>query len=167
MDHLDSIIDEYGEDLIRLAYFYVRNRETARDIVQEVFLTFYEKANYEERGKLQTYLTTLTANRCKDYLRSWSFRKLLYNRDWIEQIHSERDPLVLDEEKKEIGIAILDLPIKYREIILFYYYEEYTMREIAQLLAISENTVKTRMYKARELLKKKLRSEHWEVLSIE
>src|SRR5690606_32303411 len=102
---IEKIIDEHGEHLIRLAYFYVRNRETAKDIVQEVFITLYEKADYEERGKLRAYLTTLTANRCKDHLRSWSFRNLHFNKDWMEQIHIQRDPLILQEEKADIAIA--------------------------------------------------------------
>ncbi|MEK3934834.1 sigma-70 family RNA polymerase sigma factor [Sporosarcina sp. FSL W7-1349] len=164
---IEKIIDEHGEHLIRLAYFYVRDRETAKDIVQEVFITLYEKVDYEEQGKLRAYLTTMTANRCKDHLRSWSFRNLQFNKDWMERIHIQQDPLILQEEKADIAIAILELPIKYREIILFYYYEECTMKEIAQLLGISENTVKTRMTKARKLLKKELQSDYWEVLSIE
>ena len=56
------------------------------------------------------------------------------------------------------------LPIKYREILIFYYYEDYTVKEISQLLAISENTVKTRLVRAREKLKPLLQSEE-EVLS--
>ncbi|MEV9641627.1 sigma-70 family RNA polymerase sigma factor [Mammaliicoccus sciuri] len=164
---LEKVMDEYGEHLLKMACFYLRDRETAKDIVQEVFISFYGTANYEELGKIRAYLTKLTVNRCKDYLRSWSFRHLQFGKDWIETIHNERDPLILQEEKAEIAIAVLKLPIKYREIILFYYYEEYNMREVAQFLNLSENTVKTRMIKARKLLKNTLSSDYWEVLSIE
>jgi RNA polymerase sigma-70 factor (ECF subfamily) len=164
---LEEIIDEHGEHLLKMAYFYVRNRETAKDIVQEVFISFYDRSTYEEQGKLRAYLTKLTTNRCKDYLRSWSFRNLKFGNDWIENIHVQQDPLILQEEKSLIAIAILKLPIKYREIILFYYYEECTMREIAELLNLSESTVKTRMTKARKMLKKDLKQNDWEVLSIE
>ena len=164
---LERIIDDYGEHLLKMAYFYLRDRETAKDVVQEVFISFYDSSTYEEQGKLRAYLTKLTVNRCKDYLRSWSFRHLQFSKDWIETIHTERDPIILQEEKSEIAIAVLKLPLKYREIILFYYYEEYNMREIAQFLNLSENTVKTRMIKARKLLKNDLTSTFWEVLSIE
>ncbi|MEK4026439.1 sigma-70 family RNA polymerase sigma factor [Sporosarcina sp. FSL W7-1283] len=163
----EKVIDEYGEHLLKIAYFYLRDRETGKDIVQEVFISFYSAADYEEQGKLRAYLTKMTVNRCKDYLRSWSFRHLQFRNSWIETIHTERDPLILQEEKSEIAIAILKLPVKYREIIIFYYYEEYNMREVAQFLNLSENTVKTRMIKARKLLKVDLSLDYWEVLSIE
>ena len=164
---LEGIIDEHGAHLLKMAYFYLRDREMAKDIVQEVFFSFYHSSKYEEQGKLRAYLTRLTVNRCKDYLRSWSFRNLSFNKEWIEKIQSQQDPLILNEEKTDIAIAIMKLPIKYREIILFYYYEESKMREISALLGLSENTVKARMVKARKLLKIDLQSDYWEVLSIE
>ncbi|WP_153731500.1 sigma-70 family RNA polymerase sigma factor [Sporosarcina obsidiansis] len=164
---LEEMIDTYSDHLLKMAYFYLRDREMAKDIVQDVFLSFYDKASYKEQGKLRAYLTKMTINRCKDHLRSWSFRHLQFNKNRIEFIHNERDPLILQEEKSQIAIAVLKLPVKYREIIIFYYYEEYNMREIAQFLNLSENTVKTRMIKARKLLKNELPSDHWEVLSIE
>ncbi|PID05547.1 MULTISPECIES: sigma-70 family RNA polymerase sigma factor [unclassified Sporosarcina] len=164
---LEHVMDTYGEHLLKMVYFYLRDRELAKDIVQEVFISFYEKTNYQEQGKLRAYLTKLTVNRCKDHLRSWSFRHLKFNKEWAETIHTEHDRLILQEEKSAIASAILALPIKYREIILFYYYEELTMREVAAFLDLSENTVKTRMTKARILLKDKLSADYWEVLSIE
>ncbi|PIC83248.1 RNA polymerase [Sporosarcina sp. P1] len=164
---LEHVMDTYGEHLLKMAYFYLRDREMAKDIVQEVFISFYEKSNYQEQGKLRAYLTKLTVNRCKDYLRSWTFRHLKLNKERLEIIHTEHDRLILKEEQSAIATAILALPIKYREIILFYYYEELNMREIATFLDLSENTVKTRMTKARTLLRGKLSNDYWEVLSIE
>ncbi|AXI00163.1 RNA polymerase [Sporosarcina sp. PTS2304] len=164
---LEHVINEYSEHLLKMAYFYLRDRDLAKDIVQEVFLSFYEKSTYQEQGKLRAYLTKLTVNRCKDYLRSWSFRHLTFNKRSIDSVHTTRDSLIVEEEKSIIANAILKLPVKYREIILFYYYEELNMREIASFLSLSENTVKTRMTKARALLKKELLADYWEVLSIE
>lgn len=164
---LEHVMDKYGEHLLKMAYFYLRDREMAKDIVQEVFISFYEKSNYQEQGKLRAYLTKLTVNRCKDHLRSWSFRNLKFKNHWTETIHIEHDRLIIQEEQAIMAIAVLTLPVKYREIILFYYYEELTMKEIASFLKISENTVKTRMLKARKLLKDELPADYWEVLSIE
>lgn len=138
-EELKKIMDAYGEHLLRMAFFYLRDREMAKDIVQDVFLAFYTSSNYEERGTLRAYLTKITVNRCKDHLRSWSFRNLLFSHDWLETIHKQQDPLILKEERTEI----------------------------AAFLALSENTVKSRMVKARKLLREKLKSEDWEVLSIE
>ncbi|GKV66967.1 RNA polymerase subunit sigma [Sporosarcina sp. NCCP-2331] len=164
---LEQAVDEYGEHLLKMAFFYLRDREAAKDIVQDVFISYYNNPNYEEQGKLRAYLTKMTINRCKDYLRSWSFRHLKLSKNWIDSIHTEQDALILQEERTELAVAVLGLPIKYREIIIFYYYEEYNMREIAAFLHLSENTVKTRMIKARKLLKDQLTDENWEVLSDE
>lgn len=164
---LEEIMDTHGEHLLRMAFFYLRDREMAKDIVQDVFISFYTTSNYEERGTLRAFLTKMTVNRCKDHLRSWSFRNLLFTQDWVETIHTQQDPVILKEERTEIAIAILKLPMKYREIIIFYYYEGLKIKEIAAFLELSENTVKARMVKARKLLKEKLKSEDWEVLSNE
>lgn len=166
-EDLNKIMDAHGGHLIKMAFFYLRDREMAKDIVQDVFLSFYTSSNYEERGTLRAYLTKMTVNRCKDHLRSWSFRNLLFSHDWVETIHKQQDPLILNEERAELAITILKLPMKYREIIIFYYYEEYKIKEIAAFLELSENTVKSRIVKARKLLREKLKSEDWEVLSID
>ncbi|WP_342535551.1 sigma-70 family RNA polymerase sigma factor [Lysinibacillus sp. FSL K6-1151] len=164
---LEEIIDEHAEHLLRLAYFYVKNRQTAEDIVQEVFIKFSQRG-YEERGQLRAYLSTLTINQSKDYLKSWHYRKLLFQEKLFPlQGHKQRDELVAAEERSQIGAAILKLSLAYREPVILYYFEEMRIRDIAQLLGIAENTVKTRLKRAREALKPHLKQEEWEVLGHE
>ncbi|MEK4170347.1 sigma-70 family RNA polymerase sigma factor [Lysinibacillus sp. FSL L8-0312] len=164
---LEEIIDEHAEHLLRLAYFYVKNRQTAEDIVQEVFIKFSQRG-YEERGQLRAYLSTLTINQSKDYLKSWHYRKLLFQEKLFPlQGHKQRDELVAAEERSQIGAAILKLSLAYREPVILYYFEEMKIRDIAQLLGIAENTVKTRLKRAREALKPHLKQEEWEVLGHE
>ncbi len=164
---LEEIIDEHAEHLLRLAYFYVKNRQTAEDIVQEVFIKFSQR-DYEERGQLRAYLSTLTINQSKDYLKSWHYRKLLFQEKLFPlQGNKLRDELVAAEERSQIGAAILKLSLAYREPVILYYFEEMKIRDIAQLLGIAENTVKTRLKRAREALKPHLKQEEWEVLGHE
>ncbi|MFJ7666821.1 sigma-70 family RNA polymerase sigma factor [Lysinibacillus sp. NPDC097195] len=162
---LEKIIDDYAEHLLRLAYFYVKNQHVAEDIVQEVFIKFSEQAQaYEERGQLRAYLSTLTINKSKDYLKSWHYKKcILQEKLFLTQAKKQRDALIEAEERSQIGAAILKLPLTYREPILLYYYEELKIADIAQVLELPENTVKTRLKRAREALKPHLREE-WEVL---
>ncbi|WP_054550910.1 sigma-70 family RNA polymerase sigma factor [Lysinibacillus sp. S1] len=161
---LEEMIEEHAAHLLRLAYFYVKNRQTAEDIVQEVFIKFSQRG-YEERGQLRAYLSTLTINQSKDYLKSWHYKKLLLQ-EKISPIQGnrQRDELVAAEERSHIGAAILKLSLTYREPIILYYFEEMKIRDIAQLLGIAENTVKTRLKRAREALKPHLKQEEWEVL---
>ncbi len=160
------MIEEHAAHLLRLAYLYVKNRQTAEDIVQEVFIKFSQRG-YEERGQLRAYLSTLTINQSKDYLKSWHYKKLLLQEKIfpVQGGNRQRDELVAAEERSQIGgAAILKLSLTYREPIILYYFEEMKIRDIAQLLGIAENTVKTRLKRAREALKSHLKQEEWEVL---
>ncbi|OXS76372.1 RNA polymerase [Lysinibacillus sp. KCTC 33748] len=164
---LEQIMDDHAEHLLRLAYFYVKNRHAAEDIVQEVFIKFSQH-DYEERGQLRAYLSRLTINKSKDYLKSWHFKKLiLQEKIFPERANIQSDTLIEAEERTQIGAAILKLPLKYREPIILYYFEEMKIAEIAQVLGIVENTVKTRLKRAREALKSQLKLEEWEVLGHE
>ena len=74
------MIEEHAAHLLRLAYFYVKNRQTAEDIVQEVFIKFSQRG-YEERGQLRAYLSTLTINQSKDYLKAGIIRNYYYKKN--------------------------------------------------------------------------------------
>lgn len=77
MNELDQIIDEHSRYLVRIAYLYVKNWSTAEDVVQEVFVTYFQKSDqFRNEASLKTYLTKMTANRAKDYLRSWKHKKM-------------------------------------------------------------------------------------------
>lgn len=157
-------MEQHTAHLLRLAYFYTKNRHAAEDIVQDVFIKMLD-THYEERGQLQAYLTRLTINKSKDYLKSWAYRKIQFDTKW-RLIRTDPDHVIQQEERSVIGAAILQLPLKYREPILLYYYEELSVLDIADVLGLSENTVKTRLRRAREQLKPKLTGE-WEVLEHE
>ena len=160
----EQIIDEYSGHLLRLAYFYTRNRHAAEDIVQEVLIKFYE-SNYEERGQLRSFLATMTVNKSKDYLKSWAYKKMQFETKWWMKT-TDRDHVVQLEERSSIGAAILKLPLKYREPIILYYYEEMSVLQVAEILQINENTVKTRLKRARDQLRPVLEGT-WEVLNHE
>lgn len=165
MINLRTVMEEHSEQLIQLAFFYTKSYHAAEDIVQDVFIKFHQSP-YEERGQIGAYLRKLTVNRCKDYLKSWNYRKLQFKDAWSNITKKNRDYIVDVEERSEIGAAILTLPIHYREIILLYYFEEMNTSEIASLLGESDSTIRTRLRRAREQLKPLLQKE-WEVLNYE
>ena len=160
-----TIMEEHSEHLIQLAFFYTKSYHAAEDIVQEVFIKFHN-SDYEERGELAAFLRRLTVNRSKDYVKSWSYRKLQLVDAWSGLTKKQRDNVIDFEERSEIGAAVLNLPIHYREVILLYYFEEMTTVEIATLLGDTDSTVRTRLRRAREKLKPLLQQE-WEVLNYE
>ncbi len=164
---IEQLMETYSVYLLKLAYVYVKDRQLAEDIVQEVFIQLYERNAYEERGKMKSYVTTLVVNRCKNHLKSWSYRMFQLKDSFTEKPHTEKDALVEQDERQQIGQALFALPFKYREVLFFHYYEEMKVADIAATLSMSENTVKTRLVKARQLLKETLPRHDWEVLGYE
>lgn len=160
-------MDEHGEYCLRVAYLYVKDWAIAEEIVQDVFFAYYQQQErFEQRSSLKTYLVKITVHKSHDYLRSWKNKR----HNLFEKLHigvSKRSPetsLLEKDERKIVTAALFELPINYREVIILYYYQELKVREIAEVLACAENTVKTRLRRARQILQEKLDKSHWEVL---
>jgi RNA polymerase sigma factor (sigma-70 family) len=153
----EKIVDQYGESLMRLAYTYVKNHQVAEDIVQDVFLKAFEKqSDFREESSYKSYLYRITINRSYDYFRSWSYKNLLLTDKITKIVRQEKSTELLDITENEnylLGEKILSLPIKYREVIILHYYNDYGIDEIAIILGISPNTIKTRLRRGREKLK--------------
>ena len=157
---LQQIMREHGDYLMRLSYVYVKSWAVAEDIVQDVFIKFYKtQSKFKQQSSLKTYLAKMTINKSCDYLRSVKGRLAILKNSWKEVPQSEAsaEQRTLNKLKdNQLAAAVLELPIKYREVIVLYYYEDMTSNAIALLLNIPENTVKTRLKRAREQLKSKL-----------
>lgn len=162
---LKEIMNLYTEPLIRLAYYYVKDRQAAEDIVQEVFIKIYHaQYKYEERGELKAFLYKMTANKSKDYLKSWTYKKVQLQKIFPSTIKIDSDGLVRKDEQTIVGDAILELPLKHREVLIYYYFNDMKISEIALLLSTPESTIKTRLRRGKELLKDVLKDIEWEVL---
>lgn len=159
------VMQNYTDYLLKLAYLYVKDWQAAEDIVQDVFLTYYQKSEqFEERSSLKTYLAKMAINKCKDYLKSWRYRKHVLTNSFLNPARKVRNRIVEQDEKLELAEAVLQLPLKYREVIIYYYFDELSVLEVSGMLSVSDNTVKTRLRKARSLLKDQLKENDWEVL---
>ena len=163
MEHqqLEKFIYEHGEELLRLAYTYVKKHDVAEDLVQDVLLkAFEQREQFLGHASYRTYLYRMTINRCYDYFRSWTYRNTIVTEQITKFIKKpdlfEQPDL---EEESYLGHCILSLPLKYREVLILYYYKDLSQEEIAELLSISINTVKTRMVRGRERLKKILKED--------
>lgn len=162
-----EIMREHGNYLVRLSYVYVKNWAVAEDVVQDVFIKYYETAgSFEQRASIKTYLAKMTINKSCDYLRSVKGRLRILQGMW--KINPAADKSVEERTMKklqenEVARAVLDLPLKYREVIVLYYYEEMTSNAIAIMLSLPEGTVKTRLKRGREQLKTKLAPQDGEV----
>ncbi|WP_100333949.1 sigma-70 family RNA polymerase sigma factor [Bacillus alkalisoli] len=158
---MESLIDEYGTDLKRLAYMYIKDHALAEDILQDVFVSCYKNINnFRMESSYKTWLVKITINKCKDTLKRWSFRNLIFKEKVSSiNINQTTPEHVLIENEEDILLyeQVMKLPIQFREVIILFYYEELHIEEISSLLGVKVNTVKTRLHRARQKLKEMLK----------
>ncbi|GEL78638.1 sigma-70 family RNA polymerase sigma factor [Tenuibacillus multivorans] len=163
---LEKLMDQYGESLTRLAMTYVKDQYIAEDIIQETFLKVYKNLDrFEGRSSYQTYLYRIVMNGCYDYLRSWHHRKVQITEKFTlthEEGNTSEKHLLDKDKNLELAQNVLKLSIKLREVIILFYYQDFTVDEIAKTLDISQNTVKTRLFRARKKLENQLKEGGWE-----
>nr|WP_249308351.1 sigma-70 family RNA polymerase sigma factor [Lederbergia citrea] len=153
------LMNEYGNDVIRIAFSYLKNKQLAEDIAQDVFLRCYENMDtFRNESSYKTWVIRITVNRCKDVLKSWSYKNLAITEflTYKQVQPSFENELFGDEENEFLSRQILKLPVKQREVIILFYYQEFSLEEISHLLNININTIKTRLHRARNNLRTSL-----------
>ncbi|MED4533968.1 sigma-70 family RNA polymerase sigma factor [Metabacillus fastidiosus] len=160
---LEDIMIEFGDELTSLAYSYVKNVEIAKDTVQNVFVScFLHLDSFEGRSSLKTWLYRITINKCKDYLKSSFYRKVLlfgYSKQDFPALETVEDTIINNELSYQLKETIFKLSVKYREVIMMHYYQDLSTNEISSILQISVHTVRTRLSRARKNLTKLLGEE--------
>jgi RNA polymerase sigma-70 factor, ECF subfamily len=153
---LERAMEEYGQAVLYMAYSYVKDYGLAEDIAQEAFVKFYGKVDsFRGESSLKTWLLRITINQCKDHLKRWDTRKILLTNKVTEILHERGDPeskAIEGEKRSELHLKLLKLPVKYREVLFLYYYQELKVNEMADVLGLNPSTAKTRLKTGRERL---------------
>jgi len=159
-----EIYDRYSSRIYNFAYRFLRNSEAAEDATQEVFVKMLKHANqFHGDAKLSTWLFSITANWCRDYLRK-ADNKAKEAEDVLFQIPAPAElapdrNLERRQDEQRIQKALSALTPEQREAILLSRYQGLSYAEIAQISGCSEGAVKTRVFRAMETLKKALAGE--------
>lgn len=161
---LDELMNDYGQSILQLVMQYVHNRAVAEDLTQEIFVKCYQALpTFHFQSSVKTWLWRIAINHTKDYLKSWYAKHVATaSDDMFTQTQSAdcvEAQIVQQEQDDALVRAVLALPVKYREVIYLCYYEEQSMKEIADIMQLNESTVKTRLRTAKQLLKKRLERE--------
>ncbi|MEH6955125.1 sigma-70 family RNA polymerase sigma factor [Neobacillus drentensis] len=154
-DQLTNLMNTYSTDLKKLAWRYVKDPHLVEDIVQEVFLKCaINLFQLQDICSIRAWLYTVTKNQCTDYLRTKYHQNVIPTNDFFVayQITPELE-CMFQQTKEEIIDHIDDLPELYQEILYLFYVKELKLKEIQQYLNINISTVKTRLYRAKHLLK--------------
>lgn len=151
---VDEAFHRFGDRAFSAALSVCRSRADADDAVQDAFIQYHSLGlEYESEEHIRAWLIRVAVNRAKNIAGSfWRRRRV----DWEEYM----DELPFEtEEDRGLFEAVMRLPDKYRIVIHLFYYEEYAVREIAELLRVPEGTVKSQLSRGRRLLKAMLEEE--------
>jgi RNA polymerase sigma-70 factor (ECF subfamily) len=166
-----ELVDMYKGKLFHLAFRMLGNRQEAEDVVQETFLRTYEHlARYDDIHKFSTWIYRIATNLCIDRLRR---RKPIYSLDadvsngegldGYSMLHSKELPaeqqVIISETQQVIKQAMDALPAKYKSAMALKYYQDLSLQEISEILHIPVATVKTRIHRGRDYLRRKLEKE--------
>ncbi|WP_433744702.1 sigma-70 family RNA polymerase sigma factor [Falsibacillus pallidus] len=158
-DFIRSLMDTFGEEIKRLIFSYLREWQQTEDLTQEVFISVYLKIDtFKGDSNIKTWVYKIAVNKAKDYLRSWHFKKTIVSNNLfpIKQSNCLEEEILMKERSNDISKEVFKLPIKYREMIMLYYYKDFSINEIAAITSINSSTIRTRLARGRKILERKL-----------
>ena len=153
---VQELFEAYQNNLYAVAFNVCKNAQDAEDVVQDTFIQYYSlKKEFDDEQHIRAWLIRVAINKAKNMNRTFWRKNKLSLEDYMETLSFETP------ESGELFETVMHLPSKYRIVIHLFYYEDYTVREIADILKISESNVKVRLSRGRAMLKEKLQEE-WE-----
>lgn len=172
-EELQRKIDRYSDMLFKLCYLRLQNRQDAEDVVQEVLYQYIRHGeSFESEEHEKAWLIKVALNACRKLWRSAWYRHRSPQEVVAEESYSEPEKgvtgeaqdtpetEVLKREANEMLLqAVMDLPMKYRDVIHLFYYEEMSVKQIARITERKESTVTSQLTRGRELLKQTLKED--------
>lgn len=144
-EFIQNSVEKYSDMVLRIAYQNLKNQADSEDVVQNVFIKLIKEPKFKDESHMKAWLIRVTINQCKD------FNKMA----WYRKTESLSDELMIPFTKEEQGVLeeVFKLSKNYRNVIYLYYFEGYSIKEIANILNKSENTISSQLSRARKVLK--------------
>lgn len=153
-DNFSDIYERHKNTVYSIAVSYLKNIDDAMDVTQEAFIKLLDyTGEFENDEHVKAWLLRVTINHSKNVLRS--------KKHTMDEIPEDL-PYIDKHQDNELLKLVLKLPEKYRIPIHLFYYEEYSIKEIAQCMDLPESTVKVRLKRGREKLGRDLVKENWD-----
>ena len=151
---VEKLIEEYQNSLYVAAFSICKNNHDAEDVVQDTFIKYISNNNdFESKEHIKAWLLRVAINLAKNRMITFFRRKVVPMEDYMLDIE------MTSEDSNNLLNAVMRLPQKYRIVIHLFYYEDYSVKEIADILKISPDNVKTRLARGRKQLKIMLKEE--------
>lgn len=152
--YFEHIFGKYKNTVYRIAAAYCKNPTDADDISQDVFVSLYTaRTKFAADENCKAWLIRVTVNRCKNLLKSRWYRKS----EPLDENNSAAMLAAENAEESELLCAVRALPPKYKAVIHLYYYEDYSVKEIAKILGRKQSTVQSQLLRGRAMLKSALK----------
>ena len=140
----------YSQELMNISYGYTKSRDDSLDIIQNVFTKLVNNPKqFNNLNEEKYWLIRITINECKDFLRKKSKRPII-NADLVNSFSNYDSET---ENLHYIADVVKTLPEKYKVVIILFYWDSLSIKEIAKVLKVSEDAVKKRLERARKLIK--------------
>ena len=153
---LKMLIEKYRNNLYTAAFNVCKSAQDAEDVVQDTFLQYWsQKKEFETEQHIRAWLLRVAINKAKNKNNTFFRRNALPLEDYMETLAFQ------SEESSELFEAVMRLPEKYRIVVHLFYYEDYSVNEIADILKITPGNVKVRLSRGRMSLRSTLK-EVWE-----
>lgn len=151
---VDEAYKKYADRIFGAAFNVCQNQADADDVVQDTFIKYHSwKKEFSDEEHIKAWLLKVAINRARDIRTSfWRKNKVTWE-DYMEDLIFEKP------EDEHIFEAVMKLPQKYRTVIHLYYFEEYSITEITEILHSRVGTVKSQLSRGRLLLKQMLKEE--------
>ena len=150
---LNQWIEDYSDTILRTCFLYLSDQTQAEDATQDTWIKAWKHMDDFERKGIyneKAWLLRIAINTCKDYRRSAWFRHV-DRKQALEDLPPHL--LAAEPEDRTLTLTVMELPDKYKQVILLYYFQGLTMADTAAVLGTSQATVQRRIKKAEELLK--------------
>ena len=154
----DEMYALYATDVLRVSYYYLGNRELAEDVTQDVFVKLLTNRPSLEEGREKAWLLKVALNRCRDLWRSAWIKKVALGHPGFECFPAP-DEIGQMADQYSLAEAVNRLKPEFKEVVLLFYYQGFSVSDIADMLQIAEGTVSSRLSRAREKLQKELKGD--------
>lgn len=160
---IERMINDHGDAVLKTAVMYLQDIHRAEDVFQEVFIKIFKGYDsFRRESSEKTWIIRITINTCRDFLKGLWNREV-FPEDGMTFVPEENDPenmAIENMENRELFQRVVNLPTAYKEVILLYYYHGFNTVEISKILSISEGTVRSKLVRGRELLRKNMEKEN-------
>ena len=153
----ERLYEHYADDVLRVSYFYLGDRQQAEDVCQDVFVRLLTKGPEIRPGYEKAWLLKVALNRCRDLWRAAWMKRVVLGSPF--ESFPIGDAVAEYTDKNELMETVNMLSPAFKEVVLLHYYQGYGIVEISAMLGLPEGTISSRLSRARKKLEAMLKGD--------